>query len=590
MKPLFMILPLLLLSANRNYVYTGPVTEIPEPEAIVTEAPEPEAPPAVTEPEMPPAEAEPETQPVEAAPEPEAEPAAPSSNAFGTSEEDPTLLIVYSGAGGDLAVPEGICCIDEESITDAPEMTSIQLPETLQSIRDENFYNCPMLTEITIPAGVVFIGADSFASLPALKTVAFEGPAPIIHRGCFRDLAPDCVFKVPEDQLEAYKAVLPEGASIESSGASAIQFEIPVSEDDYIFDPDTGTIQEYRGNDYVVKVPESIQGVPVKSLGTYAFSDKERLTKVILPEGLETIGDSCFRYDDYLIWVDCPDSVTGIGTAAFSYAYGGETFDWPAGLVTLGDEAFYCSGLRGTIDLPDTLETIGAECFTNTRADRLVIPEKLVSIGTEAFDSGWLTALTAKGTQSVEIGENAFAGCSIKKIEVPVSAGQDTLDFWKGQFADAEVTATFEPEPEPTPVPTATPTPEPTPEPTEAPEPTATPEPEPTEAPAPEPTEVPEPMDPTPVAGMRYVCDGAKVGTVEVNPADLGGEYSVIFGDDGKADVTIAGVKLPGLAWNVDVDRILIDYFGREPLSLIPDETGYNLYYTDTMIVHLKAE
>jgi hypothetical protein len=54
----------------------------------------------------------------------------------------------------------------------------------------------------------------------------------------------------------------------------------------------TITITRYTGTNGAVVVPDTITGLPVTSIGSYAFSDSTNLTTVTLPESVNDIGSS----------------------------------------------------------------------------------------------------------------------------------------------------------------------------------------------------------------------------------------------------------------------------------------------------------
>ena len=66
-----------------------------------------------------------------------------------------------------------------------------------------------------------------------------------------------------------------------------------------------------------VVIPKKIYGLPVTSIGNYAFSNCSGLTSIEIPYGVTSIGnyafDSCFS----LTSITIPDSVTSIGGDAF---------------------------------------------------------------------------------------------------------------------------------------------------------------------------------------------------------------------------------------------------------------------------------
>ena len=72
----------------------------------------------------------------------------------------------------------------------------------------------------------------------------------------------------------------------------------------------------------VIEVPQTIGGMRVSSIESNGLGDDIRC--IILPEGLETIGDYAFQQMDHLVSVVIPDSVKEIGD--FAFYFGSEIF------------------------------------------------------------------------------------------------------------------------------------------------------------------------------------------------------------------------------------------------------------------------
>ena len=85
---------------------------------------------------------------------------------------------------------------------------------------------------------------------------------------------------------------------------------------EYEVDKNQVTITRYRGTDEDVMVHDTINRMPVTSIGAYAFRECTGLTSIHLPNSIKTIGDWAFSRCHSLTSVTMPDGCS-IGEDAF---------------------------------------------------------------------------------------------------------------------------------------------------------------------------------------------------------------------------------------------------------------------------------
>ena len=168
----------------------------------------------------------------------------------------------------------------------------------------------------------------------------------------------------------------------------------------------------------------------VTSIGDTVFIGCDSLTKVEIPSSVTRIGESAFQACDSLTEVEIPDSVTSIGMQAF-WSSGLQSIEIPSGVVSIEDGAFgACRDLK-SVKIPSSVTSIGASAFMSSRPlTEVEIPSSVTRIGEGAFfDCGSLTNVTIP--DSVEnIGSRAFGRCTglttvnFQRKEPP-TAGQD---------------------------------------------------------------------------------------------------------------------------------------------------------------------
>lgn len=121
----------------------------------------------------------------------------------------------------------------------------------------------------------------------------------------------------------------------------------PVTGGNILFDKSTGAV---IGCDWYVteaNIPEKIEGVPVTSIGNYAFQCPIcRLVSVRIPNTVTSIGNCAFYCCDSLTSVWIPDSVTTIGSTAFYCCDSLTCLIIPKSVTSIGNAAFQgCSSL-----------------------------------------------------------------------------------------------------------------------------------------------------------------------------------------------------------------------------------------------------
>lgn len=162
-------------------------------------------------------------------------------------------------------------------------------------------------------------------------------------------------------------------------------------EADYEFESTTGTITKYKGNATELTIPTTIGGVPVKEIGKNAFARKTELTKLVLNEGLEIIGEGAFSGCTKLADIKFPSSLKRIEKGAF-IKIEAKNITLNEGLEYLGQQSFANSANLETINFPSSLKEIGNLVFANTKkipgklSGEFVFGENLGHIGHGVFN------------------------------------------------------------------------------------------------------------------------------------------------------------------------------------------------------------
>ena len=175
----------------------------------------------------------------------------------------------------------------------------------------------------------------------------------------------------------------------------------------------------------------------VTSIGKNAFSYCSNLTNISIPDSVTAIGNSAFRNCSSLTEITIPNAVTSIGGFAFYGCSGLLSLAIPAGVTSIAD--YLCCGCSGlaNIIIPGGVTSIGYSAFSGCSSlTALVIPEGVTSIDVFAFyNCSSLISLTVPGSVTA-IGQTTFAGCSGLKSAGPVGSGSGYEFGWAEEIPD----------------------------------------------------------------------------------------------------------------------------------------------------------
>jgi hypothetical protein len=159
----------------------------------------------------------------------------------------------------------------------------------------------------------------------------------------------------------------------------------------------TITITGYTGTNAAVTIPDTINGLPVTSIGGGTFAGYSPLTSVTIPDTVTNIGDSAFIACRNLINVTIPKGVTYIDNYAF-----------------MG-----CTSLTNVI-IPEGVTYIGGYGFSGTRLTDVIIPNSVTLVQSSAFfDCTNLANVTISSSITVMHGGTFFACANLRSVTIP---------------------------------------------------------------------------------------------------------------------------------------------------------------------------
>lgn len=281
-------------------------------------------------------------------------------------------------------LPADTLVVREDAFERNDSLCILVLNEGLKEIGDRAFAEIVNLESINIPASVEAIGVSSFSSNENMQaTVAGERYR--LYDGCLYDLRSMTLIDCLDEEKTI--SILPGTVAIGDKALS--------------------------GNSML----ETIEFIPgtLKSIGQSVFLSCRKLTNLVLPDGVETIGRSAFSGSG-LVSVSIPGSVKRIPDCAFQKCSGLTVVKLNEGTEIIGEDAFYeCPRLTG-FNAPSSLRVIEDGAFMGCRnLVSVKLPKDFETIGKEAFRGCVNLYDFAFNEGLAEIGKYAFRECESLK-------------------------------------------------------------------------------------------------------------------------------------------------------------------------------
>ncbi len=363
------------------------------------------------------------------------------------------VLVSYEGYDEVVTVPDGVMKIGEGVFRYNDTVKKVILPEGITEIGASAFAGSS-IEEINFPQSLEYVDEHAFSG-SALKTVT----------------APECL------EFESGRFAFRGCANFGENEGLLIVGNVLV---------DGSGVNPVDG---VLIIPEGITVI-----ATDAFNyEKTGIYKVILPEGIKSIGDGAFFFATNLKEINFPESLTYIGEHSF-YHTGFDKVTIPDGVTYIGEDAFLIAGngsqltifgktgsaaqayakenghsfyptnmddfeivdnvlikYLGTdakVTLPDGVTKIEDSAFAdNTTVTSVTIPEGVTLIGQKVFQDCVNLSEVNLPDSLTEICYAAFDGCeSLERLTLPVGIqGLKNCIFVEANYDILAGTADFNP-------------------------------------------------------------------------------------------------------------------------------------------------
>ncbi len=151
----------------------------------------------------------------------------------------------------------------------------------------------------------------------------------------------------------------------------------------------------------------------VTSIGNSAFNGCSNLISVTIPEGVTSIGNSAFNGCRKLASVELPNSLTTIDYSAFNSCSSLTSVTIPAKVTTINNNVFYnCTSLT-SVTIPASVTRIGSSAFSGCSSlTSVTIPESVKTINSNVFKDCTSLASVTIPASVTSIGNYAFSGCN----------------------------------------------------------------------------------------------------------------------------------------------------------------------------------
>ena len=282
----------------------------------------------------------------------------------------------------DLIILEGIDSIKNYAFCGGECITSLTIPNSVTYIGRSAFEDCNSLSSINIPNSVTYIGESAFSKCSSLTSIEMPNSVTSIGEWAFNDC--NTLLNVNISDMTAWCNI--NFANWYSNPARNL----------------------YLNGEKITNliIPEGVD-----SIKDYAFYNCNSLTSVTIPNSVTYIGESAFEDCEFLTSVTIPNSVTYIGERAFedcnslssitwnvkNYPHSCDVFPTSITSFTFGDNVEH---------IPDYL------CQDMSKLTSITIGNNVTSIGKWAFEN-------CNNLRTIQIGESiktiekgAFAGCT----------------------------------------------------------------------------------------------------------------------------------------------------------------------------------
>lgn len=284
-----------------------------------------------------------------------------------------TIVSVAGGAFANtkwlLNQPDGLIYVGKVAYKykgECPQSITIQSGTT--EIADEAFLDCSLLTQVIIPHGVKAIGRQAFYNCTALSSISI----------------PDTVCDVGTDAFYNTDWYNEKADGLIYSGKVAYKYKGECPKKITLNVGTTGIAgSAFRGCSALESV---LIPFGVEVLGDYCFCECKALKTIDLPETIYDIGECAFELCYVIDNIRIPKKITVIKQSTFHMCYRLSDITLPANITRIEQAAFFvCENIK-SFEIPNNVKYIGTHAFSGCRGlEKISIPDSVTYLGMSAF-------------------------------------------------------------------------------------------------------------------------------------------------------------------------------------------------------------
>ena len=177
--------------------------------------------------------------------------------------DDGLTATAYNGKETDLTIPDGVTTLGNTLFKNRTDIVSVHIPAEVTSVGTQTFYGATGIKDIWLPANLDNIGMQTFYNTTATLHAPAEGTTA-------------------------------KGISLRNKNFTDGEWTLRYKVTSVTSDPTAVYLISWQGNDADLVLPDTIGGAPLTQIQAGAFSGKDQLKTIVIPDSVTTIATDAF--------------------------------------------------------------------------------------------------------------------------------------------------------------------------------------------------------------------------------------------------------------------------------------------------------